>query len=131
MWSIYVNIYYNAWSCGQSFLNTLGLGMESVYKTNKLKRIGNSKYKFVSIGNSSVVLIDMENNLWTFGSNINGELGLDDTNSRKIPTLVPNIKVLYAHCSHNNITVIDINNTAYISGANWYGPPGEPEGFSN
>ena len=46
----------------------------------------------MSAGTRQTIIIDMENNVWSFGYNNNGELGLGDNIDRLTPTKIPNLK---------------------------------------
>ncbi len=76
----------------------------------------------------------MNNNVWSFGSNHEGQLGLGDNGygtNRNIPTKINNIKAKFVSCGENHTVLIDMDNNVWSFGSNDNGPPGEPEGFSN
>ncbi len=47
--------------------------------------------KSVNCGKSHSVIIDMNDNIFSFGHNNVGQLGLNDTIDRNIPTMITNI----------------------------------------
>jgi alpha-tubulin suppressor-like RCC1 family protein len=70
----------------------------------------------------------MYNNLWSFGSNEYGQLGLGDTTNRYIPSPVlingVNFKVKDIACSGHHSLAIDINDNLWSFGFNGYGQLG-------
>ena len=51
-------------------------------------QIPNIKAKVVSCGNYHTMIIDLNNNVWAFGYNDYGQLGLGDNQNRNIPTQI-------------------------------------------
>lgn len=62
----------------------------------------------------------MEDNLFTFGISLNGELGLGDMQSQtiSIPTQVSNFKVRQVSCGHRHTVLIDMQNNVWSCGFN-------------
>ena len=80
------------------------------------------KAKYVSCGSNYTMLIDMNDDVWAFRSNQNGELGLGDYQSRNIPTKLPNIKAQFVSCGGNHTPIIDLANDIWAFG---FGPEGQ------
>ncbi len=62
----------------------------------ELTKINGIKAKYVSCGNNHTVLIDMNNDVWAFGFNYHGELGLGNNGYDKninIPTKINDIHI--------------------------------------
>jgi alpha-tubulin suppressor-like RCC1 family protein len=55
-------------------------------------RILNLRAKEISTGSEHTVMIDLDDNVWSFGNNYAGQLNLDKHNSRNKPTQILNIK---------------------------------------
>lgn len=61
--------------------------------------------------------IDFNNNVWGWGSNAFGELGIGNTNAVSSPTIVFNgIKASKVFCSSENCFVLDLNGNLYGAG---------------
>jgi alpha-tubulin suppressor-like RCC1 family protein len=56
-------------------------------------KILNFKVKSVRAGSNYTAAIDFDNNVWMFGSNFSGGLGVGDTEDKLIPTKIENFKV--------------------------------------
>jgi alpha-tubulin suppressor-like RCC1 family protein len=54
--------------------------------------IPNIKASQIAAGLGHSFIIDLENNVYAFGFNDVGQLGLGDIEKRYVPTLIPNIK---------------------------------------
>ena len=50
------------------------------------------KVKSISAGSLCSLIIDMDDNVWSFGDNQYGQLGLGNEVDKNIPTKIPNIK---------------------------------------
>lgn len=95
--TIFIDLDNNVWVCGNNQFGELGLG--NTQNRNKPTPIPNlnllGKAKQVSAGFYHTVIIDLENNVWTFGLNNAGQLGLGDMINSNIPTKIPNFKAQY------------------------------------
>lgn len=82
----------NVLSFGDNKYGQLGLGPNLVQNQNFIPIptiIPNLKAKLLSIGTSHhTMVVDLYNNIWAYGNNTNGQLGLGDTTNRNIPTKV-------------------------------------------
>jgi len=126
-YTILIDMNDNVWSFGDNSNGELGLG--DVGENNigdddenniidiptKIPAVNgwNGKAKYLSAGGRSI-LIDMDDNVWSFGDNSSGQLGLGDETDRNIPTKIPNIKSTQA-CSGNNHTVLLYNKSPISS----------------
>jgi alpha-tubulin suppressor-like RCC1 family protein len=71
----------------------LGLGHYRDQKTPR--QVLNLKVKqqaSAAAGCFHTVVIDLENNVWIFGNNTRGQLGLNNNQHKNIPTQIPNFK---------------------------------------
>jgi len=85
----------NLWVCGYNVVGQLGLGISGFVNnrntfTNELSGtpFGNKKVISISCGSehTNVITDDTSNNLWVCGSNLYGQLGLNDNTNRYIFT---------------------------------------------
>lgn len=126
---------------GSNKLGQLGLGntesntalwgdrQELTPKLGKSENLHNSislslKAKAISCGQLHTMIIDLKNNLWAFGENDHGQLGLSDENIRYIPTQIPGIKVKTVSCGYGHTIIIDLNDNVWGFGHNKYGQLG-------
>ena len=120
----------NVLSFGYNNNGQLGLGFG--YGTNRLIPAQiplpeGVKAKYIACGYSHSIIIDQENNAWSFGYNNNGQLGLGDAISRKIPTLIPlpeGLKAKYVACGRNYSIIIDQHDNIWSFGDNELGQLG-------
>lgn len=89
--------------------------------------IPNIKAKFVAVGISHSIIIDLENNVWCLGDNQNGQLGLGQLEYAAVPTLLPNIKAKYATCGGYCSLIIDLDDNLLCMGQNLHFQLGIPE----
>ena len=78
--------------------------------------------KYVACGDRHSAFIDLNNKLYTFGDNGNGQLGREGRNSK--PTMVPipgDIPIIQVSCGHYHTACIDANNDIWTFGFNHRG----------
>lgn len=92
--TVIIDMNNNVLVFGNNEYGQLGIGDIEDENSSVLITIGNllGKARQVSAGETHTALIDLENNVWVWGDNAEGQLGLGDTESRDIPVQVPNIK---------------------------------------
>jgi alpha-tubulin suppressor-like RCC1 family protein len=126
----------NVWVFGNNDRGQLGLGDNfdrPIPKMISFDALGLPKLNFKSIvtGESHTVALDINNNVWTFGRNNVGQLGLGDTRERAIPTMIQphtfglrdfRVKSIYA--GSNQTMVIDFNDDVWVFGENNFGQLG-------
>jgi alpha-tubulin suppressor-like RCC1 family protein len=113
-WKKLYEVFLNVWVCGNSIYGQLEIGSEKQAAT----QIPNFKAKQASVGRVHTVLINTNNNIWTFGHNQYGQLGLADDQDRNIPTQIPNLKAQQVSTKNNHTVLIDIENNIWIFGQN-------------
>ena len=94
--SILLDVNGSVWSFGYNGYGQLGLGDHGrgTNRNNPTRVPGIPPIKKVSGGRYHSILLDINGDVWSFGSNVDGQLGLGDhgiiTNKNK-PTLIPGI----------------------------------------
>ena len=117
--TVLIDMDNNIWSFGHNFYGQLGLGYDGDNTNRNIPtKINGIKAKYVSCGFRYTVLIDMDNNVWSFGENYSGQLGLGDINPRNEPTKINNIKAKSVSCGENHTVLIDMNNNVLSFGGN-------------
>ncbi len=86
--------------------------------------IPNTKAKLVSCGGAHTAIIDLENNVLTFGGNYCGSLGLGDTKDRLTPEKIPEVKAKFVNCGGVHTAIIDQNDNVLTFGGNQFGQLG-------
>lgn len=71
-----------------------------------------------------MIIINLNNNVFTFGLNNCDQLGLDDFLNRIKPTEILNIKGLKVSAGNNSTVIIDLDNNIFTFGLNNYGQLG-------
>jgi alpha-tubulin suppressor-like RCC1 family protein len=74
-------------------------------------------------GEYHTILIDLENNIWTFGDNRCGQLGIGNYIDKNIPTQILNLKVKQVSVGGYTI-LIDIEDNIWAFGVNFNGQLG-------
>ncbi len=123
--TLVIDMNNNVWAFGSNEYGQLGLGNNG-YNTNITvpTKINGIKAKYISCGNIHTVLIDMNNDVWAFGNNIFGKLGLGDNTNRNVPTKINGINAKYVSCGHSHTVLIDMNNNVWSFGDNYNGQLG-------
>jgi alpha-tubulin suppressor-like RCC1 family protein len=111
----------NVWACGHNLDGRLGLGLElgTASRVSTFMQIKGIKAKRVICGRNSSAIINFENELFMFGLNNYGQLGLSDTVKRFVPTKVPNIKIKDVSLSSNHSLLLDIKGNVWACGIKW------------
>nr|QBK90288.1 MAG: F-box and regulator of chromosome condensation repeat protein [Pithovirus LCPAC102] len=113
------------WSLGFGNVGQLGLGNNIDNKNIYTKLKFEHKVKSVSCGFEHNMLIDENDELWGFGYNAYGQLGLGHNENINIPTKIPfNYKVKIISCGGNHTMIIDKNNELWSFGDNMCGQLG-------
>ena len=114
---------------------SLGIGHNS--NQNVLSKIPNIPLiQTISCVNASCYLIDFEGNLWTFGQNDFGQLGLDiktSVNTPKIISTLKDIQQISYGCSGHHFIAKNSQNHIFVTGNNYYGQlgTGNTESFNS
>lgn len=119
----------NLYGWGYNEYGQLGDGTyEEKHKPIKIDLPNGIKPKKVFLNNLSTIVMGTDDQLYGFGSNYYGEIGLDKTTEKtNIPTLIklPNgIKPISVHMTHNGTFVFCNDNNIYAFGGNTYGKLG-------
>jgi hypothetical protein len=114
----------NVMSCGINHNGRLGLEQRlSIYEYTVLTQIPYIKAKNIVSGYHSFI-IDLDDNIWGFGENYYGQLGLGDQNNRNAPVQIPNIKAKSVACESQHSILIDLDDNVWSFGSNEYGQLG-------
>ena len=105
------------------------LGYDEYEDYNKPTRCNNYPDNIISIkcGYNYTLLLTLEGNIYSFGTNTSGQLGLNDNTIEKtnIPTLITNIpEIKRIECGNDNSICIDVNNNLWLFGDNCFGQLG-------
>lgn len=88
------------------------------------ERVPNIKASMVACGGYHSMIIDLDNNIYAFGANNFGQLGLNDTSHQFIPTQIPDIKARFVTCGAYFTIIIDLNDDIWSFGSNGFGQLG-------
>ena len=102
--TVVIDLEDNVWSFGHNDYGQLGLGDQD-RRTRPEQILGSKadlrsdfsrpsvgKAKAISVGDFHTVVIDLEDNVWTFGRNHSGQLGLGDQEDRSRPEQIIGLK---------------------------------------
>jgi len=106
------------YSFGENFFGQLGLGDENDRNIPELlTKIPKESEKIIKIacGGNHTLLLDDKNQIYSFGENSCGQLGLGDKNSRNLPELLTKIpkesgKIIKIACGEIHTLLLDNKN---------------------
>ena len=112
----------NIYSFGNNFYEQLGLNSNDIRETNIPTLITNiSEIKRIECGYRHSMCIDVNSNLWLFGANEVGQLGLGDKENRSKPTKHPTLSNIMDISSRGDSTFIKtLDRKIYAFGNNDY-----------
>ena len=108
--------YLYAW--GQNTFGQLGDGTKN--QTSTPTKIGDKKWKSLSLGRSAVAAIDDEGFLYTWGAGTDGILGNNSTKEKLIPTKISDKKWLSVSVGFYSMAAIDDEGFLYTWGFGGY-----------
>jgi alpha-tubulin suppressor-like RCC1 family protein len=116
----------NLFTFGANYNGELGLGPVGYQNTPQRVTFFNSNVASVSCGGYHTAVVGTTNNLFTFGYNSNGQLGLGDFTDRNTPQRVTffNSNVASVSCGDYHTAVVTTTNDLFTFGANGYGELG-------
>ena len=123
---IFIDLNNNVWVLGNDNDGQLGLG-DNMNRTSFTQLIWNqySKAEAISCGRYHSIILDNNQDIWVFGSNNSGQLGLGDRINRNIPCKVNlNIKVKQISCGAFHSLILDNNDNVWSFGYNACGQLG-------
>jgi len=123
--TVLIDLNDKVWVFGANGYGQLGLGhKQSISKPNPLL-LKDKQFmaKLVTCGGNSTMLIDLDDNLWGFGRNDYGQLGVGD-NSHKLTPIMISKKIRSVACSEFHTIILNLDNEAWVFGRNDYGQLG-------
>jgi hypothetical protein len=78
------------------------------------RKIPHFNVKYISAG-GHIAAIDFTDDVWTFGRNFHGQLGLGDNETRSTPTKIFDFKCKTISVGHSHTVAIDLNNDIWIN----------------
>ena len=113
------------WFWGNNSWGQLGLGMTSSYRATPCQIGTTSDWSYISCGIEHSLAIKTNGQLWAWGMNFPGRLGVGDTNDRNTPTQVSTQTDWKQVAAQYDYTIaIKNNNTLWSWGSNGYGQLG-------
>lgn len=126
--TIALDLNNNIWVWGNGSDGQLGLGKDKPIVRRKYNwdvdkiststpiQIPDIKAIQVSTSSQHNVIIDTENNVWTFGNNRCGQLGLGHIENVFVPTKIPGIKAKFVNAGTTSSAIIDLENNVWMFG---------------
>ena len=126
--SFLIDINNDIFAFGLNGFGRLGLrsgdGMDRSIPTKIDGSLSFLSAKQISSGTTHLVIIDMNNEVWSFINNHYGQLGLRDNIYRNIPTKISNMYAKSVYCGKYHTVIIDMNNEVWSFGHNRNGQLG-------
>jgi len=126
--SMIIDMNGNVWSFGSNHYGQLGLGNNGQdadrNKPTQIQIPSGIKAAQIVCGRNHSMIIDANDDVWSFGDNGIGQLGLGDYNNINKPTQIQNIKAKQIACGDNHSMIIDMNDNVWSFGNNYFGQLG-------
>lgn len=87
-------------------------------------RIPDFKAQDIACGDNSSLIIDLNNDIYGWGSNYIGQLGFGESKNICIPTKISGIKARSISSCSDCLMIIDLNKEVWVSGSNYIGQLG-------
>ena len=94
------------------------------YIMHNIKQLGDFKAKYIATSGEHTAIIDLDNNIWTFGDNTWGQLGLGDNLYKENLTKIENLKAKQISLSKYHTVILDMENNVWVCGLNKFGQLG-------
>ena len=123
--TVCLDFHGNVYGFGSNGQGQLGLGKDVEDCTLKPQKVKLPSIKQVSCGDSFTVCLSDDGDLYSFGANDNGQLGLGEDGDCFFPKKIECLKdVDFVHCSYDSAFCKDLNNDVFCWGNNWKGQLG-------
>lgn len=108
------------WVFGDNEYGQLGLGDLTNHHepTLLISPQGEIRGKSASCGYGHTLIIDLNDDLWAFGDNQYGQLGLGDTDDRIVPIQIIGIKAKSVACGDHHSIITDLDDNIFVFGRN-------------
>ena len=115
------------WVWGSNFQGNLGDNTTTNRCTPVTTFAGGNNWKQVAGGGAFIASIKTDGTLWTWGRNVNGPLGVNDTNSRTTPvtTFAGGTNWKQVACGYLYTLAIKTDGTLWTWGVNFFGQLGD------
>lgn len=117
------NVNFEAYNCDKNTdplcWKSLYINAHDIWLINdemQLGRVTNIYGIDITYNENNFIVIDINNDIWVWGSNTRGELGVGHFDEVKNPLKIPNIKAKKVTLSNFGTILIDINNDVWITG---------------
>ena len=122
------------WNWGYNFYGHLGINSETDRSTPVTTRLGGTNWKQVAVGQYHTAAIKTDGTLWTWGGDITGQLGINESTvfanrSTPVTTLVGGTNWKQVACGRDHTVAIKIDGTLWVWGKNSYGQLAIPDGI--
>ena len=106
---------------GNNFYRQLGL---KTINAKELTYIPTVPFKDVACGDHNTIIIDINNDLWGTGDNIDGQLGVRSTSIHQFIKIPNEAKFIQVACGSSHTLALSDDNRIWVTGSNYYGELG-------
>lgn len=107
------------WATGSNVVGQIGLGdtEDAIHTPTQINELHN--IKAISCGKQHTVCCDDNGNVFSFGFNLQGQLGLGDKELRKVPSILPAFAhICFVSCGESYTMCIDLQDRCWGFGDN-------------
>jgi alpha-tubulin suppressor-like RCC1 family protein len=129
--TVAIDFNYDVWTFGDNEFGQLGLGNTVEDQMRIPTKMPGFKFKAISAGGKHTAAIDFNDEVWTFGHNSKGQLGLGNRETRLTPTKIPfeafdlpNFKARSIVAGYTHTIVLDFTDDVWTFGNNKSGQLG-------
>lgn len=129
-YTMVLDIHHQVWAFGNSKYGQLGFGEADVSRQPRRLCLSNGLpflAKHITTGSQHALAIDMNDNVWSWGGNWCGQLGLGDTVSRFVPHMIPDLKAKRLSAGWYTTIITDLDDNIWVCGGNFTGQLYLPE----
>ena len=114
------NVY--TFGCNESGELGVGIGRQELPFTHEIQKVNLPPIKQVRCGDNFSLCVSEEGNVYSFGSNNIGQLGLNGTENRNFPHKIESLdNIEFVECGNSFTICKTLNNEVYSWGYNHYG----------
>lgn len=111
------------WVWGKNNIGQAGIGSAGSAAVAPRKVAGTTNFRSVVTADDRAYAIDSRGDLWVWGKNTKGQLGLGHANQVMVPTKIANARVMSVAVGKDNVFMLGMDGSLSVAGASQTGFP--------